>query len=254
VRVAFLGAEVDLMTVAEVKAAVREVVARGGWIQHGLVNVAKIVNMRHDPSLRAAVNGCSLVNIDGVGVLWAMRAAGIKAPERVNGTDLFESLLAWAAESNVPVFLLGAKKDVLDELLGVLRDQHPCLDIAGHHHGYFWDDEERVVRMIRESGASLLFVAITSPRKETFINKWRSQLGVQFAMGVGGSFDVLAGRVPRAPVWMQKVGMEWFFRVLQEPGRMWRRYLVTNVIFGCLMLWEIPRRRWRRFRDEVSES
>jgi len=230
-RVEFLCAEVDLMSVAEVKTAVGEAVAHGGWIQHGLVNVAKIIKMRRDPSLMSAVNNCDLVNIDGVGVLWAMRAAGIKAPERVNGTDLFESLLEWAEQSNVPVFLLGAKVDVLDDLLKVVGNRHPRLDIAGHHHGYFWDDEERVVRMIRESGASLLFVAITSPKKEIFINTWKSELGVQFAMGVGGSFDVLAGRVPRAPVWMQRVGLEWFFRVLQDPGRMWRRYLVTNVIF-----------------------
>jgi len=93
-----------------------------------------------------------------------------------------------------------------------------------------------VVEEIRKSGASLLFVAITSPRKENFINHWREQLGVYFVMGVGGTFDVMAGKVKRAPKWMQNAGLEWFYRVIQEPGRMWRRYLKTNSQFLWMLI------------------
>ena len=110
------------------------------------------------------------------------------------------------------------------------------LQLAGFHHGYFWEDENAVVTRIRESGARLLFVAITSPKKENFINRWRDRLGVDFVMGVGGTFDVVAGKVKRAPVWMQKSGLEWFYRVIQEPGRMWRRYLTTNLAFMLMVL------------------
>ncbi|GGI98696.1 hypothetical protein GCM10007978_40640 [Shewanella hanedai] len=92
--------------------------------------------------------------------------------------------------------------------------------------------------MIRQSGAKLLFVAITSPKKENFINKWQDKLGVDFVMGVGGTFDVVAGKVKRAPLWMQKYGLEWLYRVIQEPGRMWKRYLVTNTKFAWLILKE----------------
>ncbi|MCY1535776.1 N-acetylglucosaminyldiphosphoundecaprenol N-acetyl-beta-D-mannosaminyltransferase [compost metagenome] len=95
-----------------------------------------------------------------------------------------------------------------------------------------------MVEKVRKSGAQLLFVAITSPKKENFINRWKDQLGVNFVMGVGGTFDVVAGKVKRAPVWMQNCGLEWFYRVIQEPGRMWKRYLTTNSQFAWILLKE----------------
>jgi N-acetylglucosaminyldiphosphoundecaprenol N-acetyl-beta-D-mannosaminyltransferase len=104
------------------------------------------------------------------------------------------------------------------------------------HHGYFWDDEEQVVEMIRRSSARLLFVAITSPKKENFINRWKDRLGVDFVMGVGGTFDVVAGKVRRAPVWMQRSGLEWAYRVAQEPRRMWKRYFTTNTKFALMLI------------------
>ena len=102
---------------------------------------------------------------------------------------------------------------------------------------FFWDDEEAVVAKIRESGAKLLFVAITSPKKENFINRRKEQLGVNFVMGVGGTFDVVAGKVRRAPVFIQKLGMEWLYRLCQEPRRLFKRYMITNVQF----LWMVMR-------------
>lgn len=143
-----------------------------------------------------------------------------------------------SSECGYPVFLLGAEAEVMSEARRQVEKQFPGLVIAGHHHGYFWDDEESVVNQIRESGARLLFVAITSPKKENFINKWKDQLGVDFVMGVGGTFDVVAGEVKRAPAWMQKYGMEWLYRVIQEPQRMWKRYLVTNSQFAWLLVKE----------------
>jgi N-acetylglucosaminyldiphosphoundecaprenol N-acetyl-beta-D-mannosaminyltransferase len=117
-----------------------------------------------------------------------------------------------------------------------VEEKHPGLKLAGYHHGYFWDDEEAVVEEIKQSGAKLLFVAITSPKKENFINRWQDRLGVNFVMGVGGTFDVVAGKVKRAPKWMQKAGLEWSYRVLQEPRRMFKRYLVTNSLFAKYLL------------------
>ena len=117
-----------------------------------------------------------------------------------------------------------------------LQSLYPQINIAGYHHGYFWENEEEIVKKIKASGAKLLFVAITSPQQENFINRWKEKLGVTFVMGVGGTFDVISGKVKRAPLWMQKYGLEWFFRIIQEPRRMWKRYLITNTKFVGLIL------------------
>jgi len=141
-----------------------------------------------------------------------------------------------SAEKNFPVFLLGAKNEIVEKVSKKVKKLYPGLDVAGSHHGYFWDDEKEVVDKIKKSGARLLFVAITSPMKEIFINIHKNDLGVDFVMGVGGTFDVVAGKVNRAPLWMQNYGLEWLYRVIQEPGRMWKRYLKTNSKFAWLLI------------------
>lgn len=215
--------------------AIRGEVAAGRFTQHVVVNVAKLVNMRTDAQLKESVQSCDIINIDGMGVVLGARLLGHAVPERVAGVDLFHELLAMSAGNGFSVFLLGAKDDVVAAAARKVQALYPKLKIAGYHHGYFWDDEAAMVEKIRASGAQLLFVAITSPKKENFINRWRDQLGVKFVMGVGGTFDVVAGKVKRAPVWMQNYGLEWLYRVMQEPGRMWKRYLTTNSQFAWLL-------------------
>ncbi|EDT44015.1 glycosyl transferase, WecB/TagA/CpsF family [Burkholderia ambifaria MEX-5] len=230
------SARIDAYTKDETLREIESRIDGNRFTQHAVVNVAKIVNMQHDVRLRNAVNECDIVNADGMGVVWGARMLGHAIPERVTGIDLFDSLLGLSATRGFPVFLLGARQDVVEQAAQVLASRHPGLRIAGLHHGYFWDDEQAVVDRIRASGAKLLFVAITSPRKEVFIDRWRDRLGVSFAMGVGGTFDVVAGRVRRAPHWMQTAGLEWLFRVVQEPRRMWRRYLITNTRFVLMLM------------------
>lgn len=208
------------------------------FLQHVVVNVAKLVHMQNDAVLRDSVKACDLINIDGMGVVLGARFCGHYIPERVAGVDLFHNLLEMSAKRDFPVFLLGADQEIVEKTAKNVEALYPNLKIAGIHHGYFWDDEEAVVNKIRESGAKLLFVAITSPKKENFINKWQDKLGVDFVMGVGGTFDVVAGKVKRAPVWMQNYGLEWLYRVIQEPGRMWKRYLITNSKFAYLLFKE----------------
>jgi N-acetylglucosaminyldiphosphoundecaprenol N-acetyl-beta-D-mannosaminyltransferase len=234
-RVDFFSCPMDVSTMDETVHLIRSRIEQGVFTQHVVVNVAKLVNMQHDEALADSVRSCDIVNIDGMGIVWGARMLGIPVPERVAGIDLFKHLLEMASESDFPVFLLGAKPHVVERAVEVVAAQHPGLRVAGYHDGYFWDDEARVVDMIRRSGARLLFVAITSPKKENFINRWRSQLGVDFVMGVGGTFDVVAGEVRRAPDWMQRCGLEWLYRLVQEPRRMWRRYLVTNGLFAFMI-------------------
>jgi N-acetylglucosaminyldiphosphoundecaprenol N-acetyl-beta-D-mannosaminyltransferase len=226
----------DSMTMQETIDFIDQRMARGEFTQHVVVNVAKIVNMRTDRQLAESVGACDLINIDGMGVVWAARALGYVVPERVAGIDLFERLLALAAVKAIPVYFLGATEEVLARTVERCQLRHPELEIAGFHHGYFNNaGESDIVEGIRDSGAKMLFVAISSPYKENFINRWKSQLGVEFVMGVGGTFDVVAGKVSRAPLWMQKRGLEWLYRVIQEPRRMLRRYLVTNGQFAMML-------------------
>jgi len=237
-KIELFGVEMHVATMAETVAWLDTRISRRQFTQHVVVNVAKVVNMQRDRLLRDSVKSCDIVNIDGMGVVWAARLLGHEVPERVAGVDLFKELVDLASKRKYPVFLLGAREEIVSKVAGLLRNSHPELEIAGYNHGYFWDDEEAVVDTIRRSGARLLFVAVTSPKKENFINRWKDYLGVDFVMGVGGTFDVVAGKVKRAPVWMQKAGLEWFYRVIQEPRRMWKRYLVTNCLFASMLLRE----------------
>lgn len=235
-RIELLGCPMDVASMSETVQVIDQSIAENRFTQHVVVNVAKIVNMQTDPQLNASVRECDIINIDGMGVVLGARFLGHDVPERVAGVDLFHELLQMSAGKGYSVFLLGAQDEVVTETARKVQELYPDLKLAGYHHGYFWDDEQAMVDKVRASGAQLLFVAITSPKKENFINKWREQLGVTFVMGVGGTFDVVAGKVKRAPLWMQKYGLEWLYRVIQEPRRMWKRYLVTNTKFAWMLL------------------
>lgn len=235
-RIEIFDTPVDVATMQRTVEVIMDRIRNKTFTQHVVVNCAKIVNMRSDKHLASSVRSSDIINIDGMGVVWGARLLGHDVPERVAGVDLFYELNKAAARDNLPVFYLGAKQEVVEQTASVMKQLNPGLGVAGFHHGYFWDDEERMVNEIKASGARLLFVAITSPKKEIFIDQWKDQLGVDFVMGVGGTFDVVAGKVKRAPIWMQNAGLEWLYRVLQEPRRMWKRYLVTNSKFLYLLL------------------
>ena len=244
----FLGAKVHPWSSGQTLSEINRRLNKNLFTQHAVVNAAKVINMHKDPMLREAVNSCDIVNADGMGVVWGARILGHDIQERVAGVDLFFRLLELAVETKECVFFLGAEQNVLEKAVLNIRKEYPGLKIAGWHHGYFWDDEESVVRLISSSNAGLLFVAITSPKKEQFIHRWREQLCVKFAMGVGGTFDIVAGMTNRAPKWMQKFGLEWLYRVIQEPDRMWKRYLSTNTLFVCYVIKE-----WVQMRLSVKK-
>ncbi len=237
-RIKLLGCPLDIATMEETLINIENSIENNVFTQHSVVNVAKLVNMRSDNDLRDSVSACDIINIDGMGIVLGARFLGFKVNERVAGIDLFYKLLELSEKKNYPVFLLGAEEEVLNKTITEIKNIYKDIKLSGFHHGYFWDDEESVVKQIRDSGAKLLFVAITSPKKENFINKWHKELGVSFVMGVGGTFDIVAGKTSRAPKWMQERGLEWLFRLLQEPERMWKRYLVTNTKFAFLLIKE----------------
>jgi N-acetylglucosaminyldiphosphoundecaprenol N-acetyl-beta-D-mannosaminyltransferase len=243
-RIEILGVPIDNLSVAESLQRIEEFIRSGRVHQHVVVNVDKIVKASRDPGLREIIRACDLINVDGQPVVWMSRWLGRPLKERVNGTDLMNALIELSAQKGYRPFFLGAREEIVSRLVQVLQTDHPQLQVAGWRDGYWTPAEEpSVAEQIRNSRADILFVAISSPKKELFLGKWKEQLGVPFMMGVGGSFDVAAGLVKRAPRWMQKAGLEWLYRLLQEPGRMWRRYLVDDIAIVPLF-W----REWRRLR------
>ncbi len=169
---------------------------------------------------------------DGIGLKLAGKLLDREIVQNVNGTDMFPLLCERLAQTDRKVFLLGARPEVVEGLLEWIRNGYPLLDVCGWQHGYFNPAEESgIVQKIKDSGAHLLFVAFGSPRQDLWIHEHLGETGVNVAIGVGGLFDFYSGRIERAPLWMREIGMEWLFRLLQEPGRLWKRYLIGNGLF-----------------------
>ncbi len=209
-------------------------------LHHVVVNAGKIVAMQKDLQLRQSVNESDLINADGQAVVWASKVLGKPLKERVAGIDLMVNLVELAHKKKHKIFFFGAKEEVVKKVVDRYSNEYSSEIIAGYRNGYFKKEEEQsIAKEIGESGAHILFVAISSPTKENFLYENRTLLRkVNFIMGVGGSFDVVAGKVKRAPIWMQNAGLEWFYRFMQEPKRMWKRYLIGNSKFIFLVLKE----------------
>jgi N-acetylglucosaminyldiphosphoundecaprenol N-acetyl-beta-D-mannosaminyltransferase len=219
----------------------------------GVVNVAKLVNSRKNGQLKKSIEEADVVLADGLGVVWLSRLMGDSLPERVAGIDIMYRLLECASQMKYGVYFLGAKPEVVKKVVEIVKVDYPGVRIAGYRDGYFDESEEKeVAENVRDSFADILFVAMNSPKKENFLRRWREQMNVPVCHGVGGSFDVVAGVTKRAPVWMQNCGLEWLCRLLQEPGRMWRRYLVTNTIFVFLSVSEIVKVRLKSLTGKLN--
>jgi N-acetylglucosaminyldiphosphoundecaprenol N-acetyl-beta-D-mannosaminyltransferase len=246
-RIGLFGLLLDALSLEGAVGRVDAAISAGHRLTHASVNAAKAVRAQNDPEFAAALRDCDLVTADGQPVVWAARLAGRPLPERVAGIDLMEALLALAERRGYRVYLLGSEPEVLDAAAAEVVRRHPALRLAGKRDGFFAPDEESaVVAGIAAARPDMLFVALGTPQKELFQARHREQLGVTFTMGVGGAFDVLAGRVNRAPAWARRAGLEWSFRLAQEPRRLLRRYVVGNASFLGLAAREVARARMGR--------
>lgn len=233
------GLHIDAIDMAEAVDRCRTALETRRTVLVGVLNAAKIVNMRSDAELRNAILDCDMLLADGQSVVWASRVLGQSLPERVAGIDLFEELLGLAHRQQRRIFLLGARPDVLAALRVEINRRWPQAQIVGSQDGYFDDrDAGAIADQIRDARADMLFLGMPSPKKEVFLRRYQHKLHVPILHGVGGSFDVLAGLTKRAPRLWQRVGLEWAYRLLQEPRRLWKRYLVTNSAFVALTLRE----------------
>ena len=243
-RVKIMGCLIDNLSMEETLQTIEGFIISGIPHQHVVVNVDKLVKASRDRELRRIINECALINVDGMPVVWASRLLGIALKERVAGVDLFEALMHRSAEKGWRVFLLGAREEVVSKVKTIYERKYPGLQVTGCRNGYWKQEEETaVVDHIKSAKADLLFVAISSPKKENFLARYQAEMKIPFAMGVGGTLDVAVGNIKRAPLWMRKSGLEWFYRFLQEPRRMFKRYFTDDLAFLGLLSKELLSRQ-----------
>jgi N-acetylglucosaminyldiphosphoundecaprenol N-acetyl-beta-D-mannosaminyltransferase len=240
-RVNICGVEIDKYSFAE---------AVAGMLNHAKLskppeyvvtpNAHHIVMLQKDADFRKVYQQARWVVPDGVSLLWAARFLSMPLSGRVNGTDLLESLCAMSANLGLKVFFLGGRPAAAQKAAAVLQQRHPTLEINTYcpPYGFHTDpqEQERISAAIRAAAPDLLFVGLGAPKQELWIANHYQALNVPVSLGIGVSFELVSGMVTRAPQWMQNVGLEWFFRLLMEPRRLWQRYLLGNIIFMGLVL------------------
>lgn len=242
-RINILGCLIDNLSFAETVNLIEEMIRSKKPHQHVSINTDKLLKFHHDNGFKEIINSCDIINADGMSIIWASRILGRPIKERVPGIDLMEHLIWLASKKRYSIYFLGAREGVVTKVVEIYKNIYPDLRVVGFRNGY-WEsvEEPEIVDLIRTTKADILFLAMSSPRKEIFLNKYLKTLYVPFVMGVGGSFDVVAGLKKRAPKWMQFAGIEWFFRLMQEPKRLWKRYLIGNLLFISLIMKELLKR------------
>jgi len=239
-RVNIAGIGVDNLSEGEALDRVRLLIQAGGPHYAAVVNAAKVSLARRDGELTRVLKSADLVTADGMSVVWASRLIGQRLKGRVTGIDLMCRIVEQAERLDQSVYFLGACEESVRGAVEHFGSKCPRLRVAGYHNGYFSRrDSAAIAGDIRRSGADILFVAMGSPAQENWIAANLAATGIGFALGVGGSFDHVSGLVKRAPLWMQRAGMEWLFRLCSEPRRLWRRYLVGNSIFLWLVIKQV---------------
>ncbi len=179
---------------------------------------------------RTALREADAVYPDGSGIILAGKLSGTPIEENVNGTDLFPLLMAALEKERSRVFFIGSRRSVIARLVAEVPRRWPGVQLTGWTIGYFTEDQE-VIDAVKAFGADVIFVGMGVPRQELWIHTFADRTGAKVALAVGGLFDFYSGIMPRAPLWMRRLGVEWLFRLAMEPGRMWRRYILGNGLF-----------------------
>lgn len=223
--VRILGVRVDGVTFQGMLDCIQAWIGEGSPHQICTVNPEFVMQARRNPAFAAVLEAADLCIADGVGLLWAARRQGRALPERVTGSDGVPLIAARAAEKGWRLFLLGAAPGVAEQAAGVLVQRHPGLQIAGAFAGSPGDaDAPEIIERIRAARPDVLFVAYGAPKQDFWIAKYGPAVGVPAMMGVGGSLDFIAGMQKRAPRWVQRINLEWLYRLILQPSR-WRRQL-----------------------------
>ncbi len=238
-RITMMNTVIDVLDMKETVELVDEYIKTNTPLHLMGVNADKINELNSNPLMKEIVNKCGIINADGASVVLASKLLKKKLPERVAGVDLMIELVKLCCEKNYSIYLLGAKQSVVEQTRDVLMDKYSNLNIKGIHNGYFKEEQwDNISKELKKLKPDIVFVGITSPTKEYLIEYLQNDGNKSVFMGVGGSFDVISGNIPRAPIWMQKCNLEWLFRVIQEPKRLFKRYFVGNLKFIKLVIKE----------------
>jgi len=222
--------DVHNLTMPQTVSFIGEAMENKVQIVHSCLNASLTVLIQDDLLLKECLQKSDIVSADGQAIVWSSMLFGKPLPERVPGPDLMNELIILASTGGYKIYFFGAEQEIVQAVANLYEQEFGKEIIAGFRNGFYKKEEEELIAQeINESGASILFVAIPSPQKEVFIKNHREKMkDVLLLMGVGGSFDVVAGKVKRAPRWMQDNGLEWFYRLVQEPRKLWKRYLIGN--------------------------
>ena len=219
-KVEILGVKVDALTMAQAVERVAALISAGSPSIVATANAEMLLNATHDAELKRILNAASLVVPDGAGTVWAARHLGKHMPERVAGFDLVQELMKISPARGIKFFLFGAAPGIADKAKLKAEALYPGIKIVGTRNGYFTaDDEPEIISQIKSSRADILLAALGVPKQEKWLAKHKDELGVPVSIGVGGTFDVMAGVVKRAPLWMQRARLEWLFRAMLQPSR-----------------------------------
>ena len=231
-RITILNTVIDVLNMQETMDLVEKYVRTKTPLHLMGVNADKINEVNQNERMKQIVNSCGVINADGASVIMASKYLNKPLPERVAGVDMMQSLVALSEKKGYSIYLLGAKQEVVEKIVEVLKEKHPNLILTGFRNGYFKEtDWPEISRDLKECNPDFVFVGITSPLKEYLIEYLQDKGHTSVFMGVGGSFDVISGNIPRAPKWMQKCNLEWLFRVIKEPKRLFKRYFIGNWSF-----------------------
>lgn len=227
-----LGCPVDVLTMDMAVERISSAIASDSTCQVVTANAEMLYAAQHDPELFVILQDAGMVTADGMGVILAARMLGLPLPERVAGYDLLHTLAARSERMGWKFYLLGARREVVEAAAAAMRRMYPAMTIVGYHDGYFTPAETgAVLQEIKESKADILLVALGVPKAEKWLHANLTRSGATIGIGVGGSFDILAGVVQRAPLWMQRLGLEWLFRLWKQPSRFWRMLALPKFIW-----------------------
>ena len=231
-RVNILGVEVDAVTMTQAVERVINLIAEKKSSLVATANAEMLLNATHDAELKKILNAAALVVPDGAGTVWAARHLGYSMPERVAGFDLVQELMKIAPAHDLKFFLFGAAPDVADKAKLKAETLYPGIKIVGTRNGYFKpEDEPQIINQIKSSRADILLAALGVPKQEKWLFKYKDELKIPVSIGVGGTFDVMAGIVKRAPLWMQKAKLEWLFRAMLQPSRAGRLIALPKFVW-----------------------
>ena len=235
IQVNILGIRVDAITMTEALNRVETFIRERQTRLVATANAEMVMLAQEDKLLSGILNSADLVLADGAGVVWAAKRLGEGVPERVAGFDLTQELLARAAISGYRIFWLGAAPGIAETAAQKASQHYPGLITVGIHDGYFAPEDRTITQMVQEARPDILLCALGVPKQEKWLREHLAQLQVPVSIGIGGTFDVMAGKVKRAPVWMQRAGLEWSYRLIRQPSRLIRMLALPKFALRVLL-------------------